>query len=145
MTDRRSSGDSSSNLHILAQNPTFSTYPDHDTLHAACPTMGLVGECGFTRDIVFATDVFPLRITFDVMYSDPFEVFPEYENLFLAERLPHILGWTGVVLLLFGATAYEKADALRKRSCLDWDEQMALEHLDVYLETYKVKRSPCKH
>ena len=114
-------------------------------LHAACPTMGLVVECGFTRDIVFATDIFPLRITFDVMYSDPFYVFPKYENLFLAERLPHILGGTGVVLLLFRTTAYKKADALRKRSFLDWDEQVAFECLNVYLETYRVKRWPCKH
>jgi hypothetical protein len=47
--------------------------------------MRLVVECGFTRDIVFATDVFPLCITFDVPYSDPFDVFPEYKNLFLVE------------------------------------------------------------
>lgn len=107
--------------------------------------MGLVVECGFTRDIAFATDFFPLRITFDVIYSDPFDVFPQYENLFLAERLPHILGGTGVVLLLFGVTAYKKADALRNRSFLNWDEQMAFERLNIYLETYKVKRSPREH
>ena len=30
-----------------------------------------------------------------------YSTFPEYENLFLAEQLPYILGGTGVVLLLF--------------------------------------------
>jgi len=38
------------------------------------------------------------------------------------------------VLLLFGVLASEKADALRGRSCR-WDEQMAFDRLDVYLET----------
>ena len=131
----RSSGFPSSNLHIIAQNPTFSTHPDDDMLHEDCPTMGLVVQCGFTRDIVFTTDLFPLRITFDVEYSDPFIIFPEYKNLFLAQRLSQILGITGVVLLLFGAVAFKKADALRGQSS-SWDEQIAFGHLNVYLETY---------
>jgi len=104
-------------------------------LHEDCPTMGLVVQCGFTRDIVFTTDLFPLRITFDVEYSDPFIIFPEYKNLFLAQRLSQILGITGVVLLLFGAVAFKKADALRGQSS-SWDEQIAFGHLNVYLETY---------
>jgi len=144
VADRRSSGDPSSNLHILAQNPTFSTHPDHEMLHEACPTMGLVVEYGFTRDIV-ATDIFPLRITFDVTYNDPFDVLPKYKKLFLAERLPHILGGTGVVLRLFGATVYKRVDALREQSFLNWDKQVAFEPLNVYLETYNVELSHCKH
>jgi hypothetical protein len=107
--------------------------------------MGLVVECGFTGCNVFATDIFPLRIAFDVAYKDPFKVFPEYENLFLAERLPHILGTTGVVLLLFGVTVYKKVEALRHQSNLAWDEQVAFEHLNVYLETYRVYRLPCRY
>jgi hypothetical protein len=48
-----------------------------------------------------------------------------------------MLGITGVMLLLFDAVAFKKADALRGQSSR-WDEQIAFDHLNVYLETYWV-------
>jgi hypothetical protein len=60
---------------------------------------------------------------------------PEFENHQAPPRFSHILGLTGGVLLIFGATAFKEVDALRLRSFLHWNKQTAFEPLNIYLET----------
>ena len=101
--------------------------------------MGMVVNCGFTRNRVFATDSFPLRVRYNGDNSNPFDQFPEYENLFVGERLAHILEGTGVVLLLFGVVAFRKAEDVRQQLGLNWEQQFHFGDLNVYLETDLVK------
>jgi len=113
-------------------------------LHEDCPTIGMVVECGFNRGDTFATDIFPMRISFDPKYSDPFGIFPEFVDFFLTQRLAHILQGTGAVLLLLGCIAFDNAKVLSLPNHA-WEKQDAFEHLHIYLETYWVRSPICKY
>jgi len=129
----RSSGDTSSNLWMLGQNPTTSTDPSCDMLHENCPTMGLVVQCGFNRKNTFGTDVFPLRINFDTPdYNDPFCLFSEFEDLFICNRFCKLTDEEGIVFLVFGKTPFSVMNGVLGETL---EPQFGFKDIEVYLET----------
>jgi hypothetical protein len=105
-----------------------------------CPTMRMVRECGFTERNCFGTDIFPLHFELNTDYKkNPFDVFGEFEWLFIEKRLPNFLRLGGDILLVFGEVAFKTLD-----SCLTLDlERLGRDnnHLSVYTELVSLIQS----
>ena len=125
-------------LHVLGLNPTFSVHVGNHMLHRDCPSMGLVVECGLTEENCFGDDIFPVRIQNAHLRrvsesGDPFEAYPEFQDLFLKLHLPNFLMHGGKVLLVLGRIAFGK---LREELGLRKVELgRSLNHLEIYYET----------
>src|SRR5277367_5596649 len=94
-------------------------------LHPSCPSMGMVWNSGFTEQNCFGVDIFPLRVHLDPSLSgNPFEIYPEFEEIFLGRHLSNFLEVGGDVLLVFGWNAMNSIlDSGRTVESLDFGEE----------------------
>ena len=96
--------------------------------------MGPVLECGFNEQNCFGVDIFPLRVNLDPSLSNnPFEIYPEFNDVFLRRHLSNFLDVGGDVLLVFGRVAMnEILNSGRTIKKLDLGVENS--HLRIYIE-----------